>query len=395
MITTNNEQELLTEKENCMKNIREFLAALMSMVMLFCLTACGEKKAEAPNTGRYEGISVTLNDEQVAIEEMFKGENYIELSEDGKGKIVMGGETTNLQWSSDNNVYTVTVDGGKFEIKPENGVLSFEFMGMYFVYAKEGADVKKPEASASETKEPENAPSETQEPETIPPETQKPTEEATKAEVLSGNAETEEYNINYVTDIIPKRYSYLDYMCEANVNISNDEDNEHLADVYSFGINSEEKFTAEAYYAVDKTGVVYYSDLTTGDWLEYKECQPVTAELVSPAFYELVGDNYDKVAADENGGSFIIFWPNSDVTDFSIFAMELDENYKPIPGEELYHKDSLTKDENPLEIEFMISDIYPNRAFSFNWNGVTMCYTISISGMDGSLVLTEYEGNDD
>ena len=125
-----------------MKKFR-LLAAVMAMVMTiavsFVLTGCQGGKSDA---GRYDVYSMTENGETRTVDqlkELYEGmgidfpDMYLQLNEDGTGKLVMGDDDSNtVEWKAG----VITADGEEIKYTIDGDKLSMEKDGQKVVFKK-------------------------------------------------------------------------------------------------------------------------------------------------------------------------------------------------------------------------------------------------------------------
>lgn len=123
-----------------MKKFR-LLAAVMAMVMTiavsFVLTGCQGKS----DAGRYDVYSMTANGETMTLDqlkELYEGmgidfpEMYLQLNEDGTGKLVMGDDDSNtVEWKAgviiaDGEEIKYTIDGDKLSMEKDGQKVVFK-----------------------------------------------------------------------------------------------------------------------------------------------------------------------------------------------------------------------------------------------------------------------------
>ncbi len=123
-----------------MKKFR-LLAAVMAMVMTiavsFVLTGCQGKS----DAGRYDVYSMTANGETMTLDqlkELYEGmgidfpEMYLQLNEDGTGKLVMGDDDSNtVEWKAgviiaDGEEIKYTIDGDKLSMEKDDQKVVFK-----------------------------------------------------------------------------------------------------------------------------------------------------------------------------------------------------------------------------------------------------------------------------
>ena len=94
------------------------------------------KGGSAEVLGRYEGVSCMFGDLDLGAE----GE-WIELKERGQGSLCIMGEEGVFTWTLVGTTFTMNDGGDDYEGTLEDGVLTVDFYGMVYTFAKDGADV--------------------------------------------------------------------------------------------------------------------------------------------------------------------------------------------------------------------------------------------------------------
>lgn len=117
----------------------KLLSAVCTMAIAASLTLTGCGKSDA---GRYDLYSMTTDGETMTMkdmEEMYKEmdmeapEMYLELNEDGTGKLVMGDEDTQeVEWKDG----VITADGEDVKYTIEDGKLTMEEDDTKMVFEK-------------------------------------------------------------------------------------------------------------------------------------------------------------------------------------------------------------------------------------------------------------------
>lgn len=147
--------------------------------------------------------------------------------------------------------------------------------------------------------------------------------------------------------------------------------------------------------AEDKTTAAPEADETDAE----AACEPDTAEesFVAVRFFKDAGIDpsaMDSVVLSETeSAENLVFIASGTVNDFKILSLSLqsiDDNGKLIfETEPLYEQETLRPD-RPLAADVTFIGDIPNLGFSYrDQNGVQYTFSIEISGMDGSLILTE------
>lgn len=114
--------------------MKRLSALFLALLMALSLCACGGGADSA--LGKYTCTSIVMND----IDLGSSGE-WLELKDDGKASVYMGGETHSAEYTLEENVLTMTIDGQEVGTGTlENGVLTLEYLGMTCVFEQEAAE---------------------------------------------------------------------------------------------------------------------------------------------------------------------------------------------------------------------------------------------------------------
>lgn len=124
--------------------MKKTLVLFLAFAMLFSLAACGGKDkggdVSNPNLGVYEGTIVTMFDEDSPMNEVYPGENSIELKSGDKCVFSLDGDKIDCDWKLDGTALTIDIEGVECKGTLENGVIKIDFMGlMDMTFVKEGA----------------------------------------------------------------------------------------------------------------------------------------------------------------------------------------------------------------------------------------------------------------
>ena len=141
-----------------MKRMKKLTVILLAMIMVFSLAACGGGAKDDPNLGKYIGDEINIF-EWTPMEEVYPGDNFIELKADGKGDFTMDGENIEMKWSLDGDKITIVAEDVESTGTLKDGVLTIDvFFGveMPMTFIKEGAkapDQEEKEEPKEEEKE--------------------------------------------------------------------------------------------------------------------------------------------------------------------------------------------------------------------------------------------------
>jgi hypothetical protein len=121
--------------------MKKIIAFLLTLAMLLSLAACGDKESD-PDAGVYICTTAEMMGMQMPIEEIYEGENSLELKSGGKGTLTLEGDSYKVKWELDGTELTVTVDGEESVGSLKNGVIEIDMMGMGLVltFVKEETD---------------------------------------------------------------------------------------------------------------------------------------------------------------------------------------------------------------------------------------------------------------
>ena len=113
------------------------LAMVMTIAVSFVLTGCQGKS----DAGRYDVYSMTANGETYTLDqlkELYEGmgidfpDMYLQLNEDGTGKLVLGDDDSNkVEWkpgviSADGEEVKYTIDGDKLSMEKDGQMIVFK-----------------------------------------------------------------------------------------------------------------------------------------------------------------------------------------------------------------------------------------------------------------------------
>ena len=107
-----------------MKKVIVFLTVLC---MLMGLCACGSKADDT--LGVYRGVDAEMFGAKMPMDEIYPGENKIELMSGGKGTIMLDGDGIKMEWSLEGQNLTVTIEGVENKATLTDGVIVMDLAG--------------------------------------------------------------------------------------------------------------------------------------------------------------------------------------------------------------------------------------------------------------------------
>lgn len=119
--------------------IKRFLGLFLSLAL--CLTACSPTLLTIDgHPAQLRGHMVELNGEYAALSDIYPGENYLNLYDDGTGIIAFSGEEDEITWRLENKTYYICVQGEDSPATFSDGILTMNLQGGIITYVSEGAE---------------------------------------------------------------------------------------------------------------------------------------------------------------------------------------------------------------------------------------------------------------
>ncbi len=131
-----------------MKLCKRFSALLLIITVSLTLFACSSPLELGGYEAVFQGHMVELNGEYAALSDIYPGENYLELYEDGTGVISFSDMEEDITWTGADSTFSIVVQGEPCSATFEDGILRMELEGAYVTYVAEGASA--PEIPATE-----------------------------------------------------------------------------------------------------------------------------------------------------------------------------------------------------------------------------------------------------
>ncbi len=126
---------------------------------------------------------------------------------------------------------------------------------------------------------------------------------------------------------------------------------------------------------------------------KYEDKEP--AKLSAMWFDDINTSDYDEIKEIEAvDGSKIAFFTDKTISDFKIYSLEFvdfDKSDNPIFVSTELHSVDVVNPSNTVVVSMVLAGTIPNNGISYvDEDGTVRCYTVNISGKDGSVILSEY-----
>lgn len=100
------------------------------ILSLFLLWACGYDAYDPALFGHYTGTTIDAEGYTIDMTSVYAGSNYIELSQNGKGKLCLSNHVYEMEWGMNGSDFTLVALGEKSEGTLKNGVILLNYLGM-------------------------------------------------------------------------------------------------------------------------------------------------------------------------------------------------------------------------------------------------------------------------
>ena len=121
-----------------------------ALMVVFCmifamsfltLTGCGgssDVSADSPYVGTWKAVSATFQDEEIDINEVLEGNDFIiEVHEDGTAAVTEVEGTSEATWTEVNGGIKVTGDDIDMKFKDSDGGLTCSILGVHMFFEKQ------------------------------------------------------------------------------------------------------------------------------------------------------------------------------------------------------------------------------------------------------------------
>ena len=112
------------------------LVAALVFILASMLGTSGAASAGKDILGRYEGVRCFIDGIDIGAED-----EWVELKSGGKAQLHLLGDTYNGKWTLDGENLTITESGDEYFGTLRDGVMTVDFYGMAYTFAKDGAQV--------------------------------------------------------------------------------------------------------------------------------------------------------------------------------------------------------------------------------------------------------------
>ena len=100
------------------------------ILSLFLLWACGYDAYDPALFGHYTGTTIDAEGYTIDMTSVYAGSNYIELSENGKGKLCLSNHVYEMEWGMNGSGFTLDALGKKSKGTLKNGVILLNYLDM-------------------------------------------------------------------------------------------------------------------------------------------------------------------------------------------------------------------------------------------------------------------------
>lgn len=115
------------------------LVVALVFILVSMLGGSGTASAGGDVLGRYEGVRCFVDGIDIGAED-----EWVELKSGGKARLHLLEDTYNGKWTLDGEDLTITESGDEYYGTLRDGVMTVDFYGMSYTFAKEGAQVTEP-----------------------------------------------------------------------------------------------------------------------------------------------------------------------------------------------------------------------------------------------------------
>ena len=108
--------------------MKRLIPLILAMALL--LSGCGYDTPDPAAFGYYAGTTIWLEGYEINMTDVYAGENYVFLGNDGKGTLCLAGFPYEITWGFRGERFFLSLDGDKSEGRIENGVLKLNYLDM-------------------------------------------------------------------------------------------------------------------------------------------------------------------------------------------------------------------------------------------------------------------------
>ncbi len=103
---------------------------VLCIAVCLLLGGCGYDSYDPSVLGYYEGTVIIAEGYEIPMTQIYDGENYIALDEEGAGSICLAGHPYEIQWGFRGERFFLELQGEKSEGRIEDGTLKLDYLDM-------------------------------------------------------------------------------------------------------------------------------------------------------------------------------------------------------------------------------------------------------------------------
>lgn len=108
--------------------MKRLLLLIPALVLL--LSGCGYDASDPAVLGHYVGTTILVEGYEIDMTDVYAGENYVFLENDGKGTLCLAGNSYDIEWGTRGEKFFLKIRGEKSEGRLENGTIYLNYLDM-------------------------------------------------------------------------------------------------------------------------------------------------------------------------------------------------------------------------------------------------------------------------